>query len=92
MKKKTKIDKKIEKNGPILHFKRIIKISKTLWLRFQMFAFLCGIDQNLLLQETKLQLKKIGPNGRKTAKNSSICANLSKTLFKVKKSFTERSA
>ena len=53
MKKKTKIDKK----GSILHF-RIIKITKTLWHRFQMVSFSSGIDRNLLLQETKLQLKK----------------------------------
>ena len=54
-KKKPKLGKKIEKNGPISHLKRIIKLSKTFWRRFQMVAFLCGIEQNLLLQKTKLQ-------------------------------------
>ena len=48
MEKKTKIDKQNRKNGPILHLKRVIKLSKILWHRFQMAAFLCGIDQNLL--------------------------------------------
>ena len=63
-KKKPKMGKKIE-NGPIFHLKRIIKLSKTMWHRFQMVAFLCGIEQNLLLQKTKLQFQKVSQMDKK---------------------------
>ena len=59
-KKKPKMVKKKFKNGPIFHLKRIIKLSKTLWHRFQMVGFLCVIEQNLLLQKIKLQFQKVG--------------------------------
>ena len=49
--------------------------------------------RSILIYTKKNQVKKIGPKGRKNEKKLlSIYANLSKTLFKVKKSITERSA
>ena len=49
---------KTEEYGPTLDLKRIIKLAETLRYRFQMFINSCGIDQNLLLQENQVTIKK----------------------------------
>ena len=59
--------KKIEKYGPILQLKRVIKLSETLWYRFLMVAQSSGIDQNLLPKKPSYNKKKLGQMNENTA-------------------------
>ena len=78
---------------PIFNLKRIFRLCKTLCHQFPRLTFPNSIKTNLFLHETKLKAKKLGHLDEKTAKNGYLYVPFSqKLLFKVKKSFTKRSA
>ena len=75
----------------ILHYKRIIRVCKTLlYLKKFRKLHLCSIDQKLFLQNTKLPEKKLSQMKKKRLRRISIWA-LSQTFIEAKKSFTEHS-
>ena len=74
--------------GHFWHLKRIIKLSETLWYRFQMAAYSCSIDQNLLLQRNQVKIKNFGQMDENTAKNCHLYAPLSQKLISKSKSYS----
>ena len=78
---------------PILNLKHIFRLPKTLWYQIPRLTFQYSIEKKLFQHKTKWQAKKLGHLYEKTAKNGYLYVTFrQKTLFKVKKSFTKRSA
>ena len=63
--KKPKINNKITNYVPILTFKRLFRLCKTLWNQFPRFTFQYSIEKNIFLQKTNYK-QKTGPLGRKS--------------------------